>query len=78
MRRKNKEMKDLMRQAVDDLGKIGQKTLVGDIFEIYFIEQVQKMRASSEEIAEFEDKYLYELCEMIYKYGDKNRVLTEL
>ena len=52
--------------------------MVGDIFEIYFNEHVLKMRSSEADIKAVEDEYLYKLCELTSKYGEKSRVATLL
>ena len=52
--------------------------MVGDIFEIYFNEHVQKMKGSQDDIKLVEDEYLYKICELVSKYGEKNRVASLL
>ena len=78
MRRRFDEMKDLIRKALTDLGELKQDNLVGDIFEIYFNEHVVKMRGTQADIEAVEDDFLFELCELVSKYGDKARVVSLL
>jgi len=44
-----------------DLGTHNQSGMVGDVFEIYYKEHVQKMKGSEEDTAKVENKYLYDL-----------------
>jgi len=62
MRRKFEPMKALIQKAIEDLAKLKQTELLCDIFDLYFIEQVEKMRANDDEIKLVEDAYLYNLC----------------
>ena len=48
-------MQALIKQAIQDLGKHNQPQLVGDIFDIYFKEHVQKMQKVVNSPAEIED-----------------------
>lgn len=65
MRRRFKEMKDLIEKAINDLGAKKEAELVVDIFEIYFKEHVLKMRGSDDDIKLVEDDYLFKICELI-------------
>ena len=55
------------------MGKHNQPQLVGDIFDIYFKEHVQKMQKVVDSPAEIEDEFLYEICELTYANSDKSR-----
>ena len=63
-----------MRKAITDLGEHKQNEMVGDIFEIYFKEHVLKMKTTDEDPGKVENEYLFELCELIQKYGEGDRV----
>lgn len=55
--------------------------MVGDVFEIYYKEHVQKMKGSDDDIKKVEDKYLYDLCELLIKYCEEVRaanILTQV
>jgi len=65
MRRRFKEMKELIEKAINDLGAKKEAELVVVIFEIYFKEHVLKMRGSDDDIKLVEDEYLYKLCTSI-------------
>jgi hypothetical protein len=74
MRRRFKEMQTLIQKAIDDLGAAEQTQLVCDIFEMYFNEHVCKMKKSEEDIKIAEDQFLFQICESINKFGEKQRV----
>jgi hypothetical protein len=63
MRRKFEPMKALIHQAITDLSKLNQKELLCDIFDLYFIEQVKKMRKDQDEIDMVEDAFLFNISE---------------
>lgn len=56
-------MKALIHQAITDLSKLNQTELLCDIFDLYFIEQVKKMRKDQEEIDMVEDEFLFNISE---------------
>ena len=66
-------MQNLIRTAITDLGKHKQPQLVGDIFEIYFKEHVEKMQKVVSSPAEIEDAFLHELCELTFANSDRKR-----
>ena len=78
MRRKFEPMKALIKTAVEDLAKLNQSELLCDIFDLYFIEQVQKMRANQDEINLVEDVYFFNLAKAMADSGAKKRVLEIL
>ena len=78
MRKKTTEMQALIKKSVDDLGSHNQPQLVGDIFEIYFKEHVQKMQKTVENPGDIEDKFLYEITMSTYKFAQKERGLRIL
>lgn len=57
LRKREKEMKDLMKKAMTDLSSNGQKDLVVDILEIYFVEHVKRTPSNGAV-----DDYFVELC----------------
>ena len=81
MRRRFPEMQKLISKAMTDLGTHNQPGMVGDVFEIYYKEHVQKMKGSEDDIKKVEDKYLYDLCELLIKYCEEVRsahILTQV
>ena len=66
-------MKALIKKAVADMGERKQNGYASDIFDIYFKEHVVKMMSILGD--EVEDQYLYELCKLLEKYGEQNRVI---
>ena len=78
MRRRFKELKDLIKKAITDLGSLKQTKLLCDVFEVYFTEHVMKMRSSPADIKEVEDEFLYELCQLVHQYGEPVRVAQML
>lgn len=78
MRRRFEPMKALIQTAIEDLSKLNQKELLCDIFDLYFIEQVQKMRKDQEEIELVEDEFLYKMSSILATNGETKRVLDIL
>ena len=76
MRRRFAEMQALMAKSITSLGELNQNEMVGDIFEIYFNEHVMKMKSNDADIKAVEDEYLFKLCELCNKYGEKTRVAS--
>ena len=74
MRRRFKEMRDLIKKAVDDLSQASQPDLTCDVFEIYYNEHVLKMQGTGEDVSLIEDEYLFNLCTVIHQSGDKTRL----
>merc|ERR1719362_1458836 len=62
------KMEDLMRKAMADLSAAGQKDLVVDILEIYFVEHVKKIKDFGAV-----DDYLVELCSYAMQHGEVTR-----
>jgi hypothetical protein len=65
MRKKTEEMKKIIESGMKDLAEHGQKDLVSDILEIYFIEHVKKMNDV--------DDFLLKQCVFAFEQGDKTR-----
>jgi hypothetical protein len=78
MRRRFKEMKELIEKAINDLGAKKEAELVVDIFEIYFKEHVLKMRGSEDDIKLVEDEYLFKMCTLVHTHGNQQRVVSIL
>lgn len=57
-----------MRRAMSDLSNAGQKDLVVDILEIYFVEHVKKVKDFGAV-----DDYFVELCTYAMEHGEKSR-----
>lgn len=80
MRRKFKEMKDLILRAVNDMGKDHQQYhYVNDIFETYFKEHVTKMQSiMADKLEEIEDEFLFILSQELNKYGQGKKKVEQL
>ena len=66
-------MQALIKNAIQDLGKHKQPQLVGDIFDIYFKEHVQKMQKTVKNPGEIEDAFLFEICKLTHANAEKKR-----
>lgn len=75
MRKRYTEMKALIKKAIEDLGQYKQPELVGDVFEIYFKEHVQKMQKTIDDLGEIEDAYLFELSKIMYAHSERQRAI---
>jgi len=78
MRRKYKEMKDLIMQSVVTLGQKEKQDLTCEVFEMYYKEFIDKMKKSTEDAKLSQDEFLFNLCEQLYKYGESNRAVKNL
>ena len=67
-----------MKKAIIDLGQHQQPQLVGDIFEIYFKEHVQKMQKTVENYGEIEDAFLFQLSMLMFEHSEKKRAVILL
>jgi tetratricopeptide (TPR) repeat protein len=68
MRKREKEMRELIERAMNDLSNAEQKDLVVDILEIYFVEHVKKVKDM-----EAVDDFLVKICHFAMEKGDQKR-----
>ena len=69
MRKKYNEMKQLIRQAMVDLGSRNQPAYVSDFFDNYFKEHVLKMQSlMSDDLGQIEDDFLFDLSKLVLEF----------
>lgn len=79
MRRKYNEMKQLIRQAMVDLGSRNQPAYVSDFFDNYFKEHVLKMQSlMSDDLGQIEDDFLFDLSKLVLEHGKPERAIDQV
>ena len=79
MRRKYNEMKQLIRQAMIDLGSRNQPAYVSDFFDNYFKEHVVKMQSvMSDDLGQIEDDFLFDLSKLVLEHGKPERAVDQV
>jgi len=70
IKKRTEEMQKLIRRAMEDLAKEGQKELVTDLLEMYFNEYAKKMGLA--------DEFVIETAAYTFKNGSTKRTILAL